>query len=267
METRKIIYTTGFKAPVNKLGLEKAAAWIDYRYAFWRRYTLNSLLNQANPNWEYWLIVNDATLEIFGYERLYEILEYDRIRIVPRDNQINAFIGAQGDYDFYMVLRLDSDDMYHKDVTDEMMSVELSDSEGLYRYVQYTHGYVYKPRNGKLKEWWRRHMTPPFFAMVYPREVWNSKVTNSDGELFDGGHEQVKSHKRKLLGPGKFCVGIQDMNMVTTIGKRTEVIDEDEKKRILKDFGVDYPEADFLESSEHDIFGLLPGGWEKTKNE
>jgi len=261
---RKVIYTTGFKAPVKKVGLEKATAWVNYRYKYWCRYTRNSILNQDNPNWEYWFIVNDDSIRILG-DSLYND---PRIKLVHRDDQIDAFKEAQGDYDFYMVLRLDSDDMYHKKVTDEMMEVDVFDEEGvLYRYVQYTHGYVYKPRNKKLKVWYRKHMTPPFFAMVYHKDVWDDKIVRSDGGLFDGGHEQVRNHKRKILGEGKFCVGVHDLNMVTTIGKRTEVTDEDKKKVILQDFGVDYPELDFIEGNTHDILNLLPGGWEKTKNE
>lgn len=267
METRKVIYTTGFKAPVNKLGFEKAVSWIDYRYDYWYRYTKNSIINQTNTNWEYWLIVTDDTIKILGEDRLADIVKDERIKLVHRNNQLAAFKEAQGNYDFYMVLRLDSDDMYRNDVTDEMMSVEVSDDEGLYRYVQYTHGYIYKPRNGKLKEWWRSHMSPPFFAMIYPKEIWDSKIDNSDGELFDGGHEQVKLHRRKLLDKGRFCVGVHDLNMVTTIGKRREIIDEEEKKLILKDFGANYPESVFFTSDIHDVFGLLPGGWSKTKNE
>jgi glycosyltransferase involved in cell wall biosynthesis len=266
MKARKIIYTTGFKAPVKKFGLESATAWVDYRYAYWYRYTRNSILNQTNPNWEYWFIVTDDTLKVLGEERIASITKDNRIKIVNRNNQIEAFKEVQGDYSFYMVLRLDSDDMYRKDVTDDMMFVKISDSEGLYRYVQYTRGYVYKPRNKKLKEWWRKHNTPPFFAIIYTQDVWNNKIVNLDGELFDGGHEQVRNHKRKLLYNGKFCVGVHDLNMVTTIGKRTE-IPEEEKKVILKDFGVDYPEPDFLESNVHNLFDLVPGGWEKTKDE
>lgn len=264
---RKVIYTTGFKAPVKKLGLKKATDWVNYRYDYWCRYTKNSILNQTNSNWEYWFIVTNDSIEILGEERLSQILEDDRIKIVRRDDQLSAFKNVQGNYDYYMVLRLDSDDMYHKDVTNEMMSVAVSDDEGLYRYIQYTHGYVYKPRNKKLKEWWRDHMTPPFFAMIYPKSVWDDKIENMDGELFDGGHEQVKLHRRNLLAAGKFCVGVHDLNMVTTIGKRKEIVDEEEKIKILSNFGVIYPEPDFLSSDSHDIFGLVPGGWGKTKDE
>lgn len=263
--SRKVIYTTGFKAPVQKLGLEKATAWTNYRYAYWYRYTRNSILNQDNQNWEYWLIVTDDTLKILG-DKL--DVGDPRIKLVHRSDQLSAFKKAQGDYDFYMVLRLDSDDMYRKDVTDEMLSVDVFDSTGVpYRYVQYLRGYVYKPRNKKLKEWWRRHMTPPFFAMVYTARTWDSKIKNSAGGLFDGGHEQVRNHSRKLLEDGRFCVGVHDMNMVTTVGKRVEILDEVKKKEILAGFGINYPEKDYLSSEAHDIFGLLPGGWEKTKEE
>jgi hypothetical protein len=267
MENRKVIYTTGFKAPISKLGIEKATSWVNYRYEYWNRYTLNSILNQVNPNWEYWFIVTEDSVNILGECKLANIIKDSRVKIVYRNNQLDAFKKAQGDYDFYMVLRLDSDDMYRKDVTDEMMSVNIFDSDGLYKYVQYLRGYVYKPRNGKLKEWWRGHMTPPFFAMIYPGKVWENKIKAKDGDIFDGGHEQVRNYKRKLLGEGKFCVGVHDMNMVTTIGKRNEIIDEDEKKSILNKFGVEYPESDFLTSDIHDVFELLPGGWNKIMNE
>lgn len=267
MESRKVIYTTGFKAPVQRFGLEKATAWTNYRYEYWNRYTKNSILNQDNPNWEYWIIMTDDSIRILGDDRLNSIIKDSRIKIVHRQEQVGAFKAAQGDYNFYMVFRLDSDDMYRNDVTDEMMSVDVFDQDGLYRYIQYTHGYVYKPRNKKLKEWWRQHMTPPFFAMIYPQDIWDSKINAGDGNLFDGGHEQVKNHKRKLLDAGRFCVGVHDLNMVTTIGKREEIVDEEQKKIILKDFGVKYPEPDFLESNVHDLFDLVPGGFEKTKDE
>jgi hypothetical protein len=171
--------------------------------------------------------------------------------------------------EFYMVLRLDSDDMYRHDVTDEMHTMSIRDEEGLYKYVQYTHGYIYKPRTSQVKEWWRKHMSPPFFARVYTKWEWDKMLANVEQkfELFDGGHEQVREHKRRLLPEGRFCVGVQEMNMVTTVGKRTEIFEEDDKRDILAKFGVIYPESDSLKSDVHDPWGLLPGGWDKTKNE
>ena len=225
-----------------------------------------SVLGQTFSDFEL-IIINDGSND--GSEEVVKKIKDKRIKYYYQENKgahntINRGIEiAKGEY----IAILNSDDMYHKDVTDEMMSVSVLDGEEPYRYVQYTHGYVYKPRNRKLKRWWRKHNTPPFFAMVYSRDTWDNKINNSDGELFDGGHEQVKNHKRKLLGEGKFCVGVHDLNMVTTIGKREEIINEEEKRLILKDFGVDYPEPDFIKANVHDLFGLVPGGWEKTKDE
>lgn len=262
MEIKKVIYTTGFKAKAlsEKKGLDVAKAWVDYRFRFWRRYTLNSLLNQTNPSWESWFIVDDVSYELLNGR--FDTIQDDRVKIVFRNNQAAAGKDA-GDYDYYVVFRLDSDDMYRSDVTDEMMNIMVVDDEGLYEYMQYTHGYIYKPRTKQLKEWWRKHMSPPFFARIYTNNEWSQMVDSGKLELFDGGHEQVRLHKRKLLEAGRFCVGIHDLNMVTTIGKRTEIFNEDEKKEILSDFGVNYPEPDFLSSEEHNLWDLLPGGWKE----
>ncbi len=262
MPNRKVIYTTGFKAEslVEKKGEDVANAWVDYRFEYFMRYTFNSLLNQNNADWEHWLIVDDHSYRILGEERIDRYLTDDRATLVFRKDQVAAGCES-GDYDYYMVLRIDSDDMYRSDVTDEMMTVEVADDTGLYSYVQYTHGYIYKPRTKQLKEWWRSHMTPPFFACIYPHVEWWSMIDQGGLELFHGGHEQVREHKRKLLGPGKFCVGIQEMNMVTTIGKRLEVVDEEEKSALLSQFGVVYPEEDCIKSDVHDPWGLLPGGF------
>ncbi len=262
MEDRKIIYTTGFKAGAltKKKGMDVAKAWVDYRFEYWKRYTLNSLLNQDNPNWEYWFITEPTAYELLD-GRLDDI-EDERIKTVFRTEQWGAANNA-GKAQYYLVLRLDSDDMYRHDVTDEMLTTGLSDDEGLYKYIQYTHGYIYKPRTTQVKEWWRKHMSPPFFARVYTKWEWDKTLANDDHqfELFDGGHEQARVYKRKLLPAGRFCVGVHDMNMVTTIGKRLEIFNEDDRKRILADFGVNYPESDFLKSEVHDPHDLLPGGF------
>lgn len=259
METRKVIYTTGFKVGglANRKGADVAEAWVDYRFEFWKRYTLNSVLNQDNSDWEYWFIVDDASYELL--DGRFDDIEDDRVKLVFRKDQVEAGADLEG-HDYYMVFRLDSDDMYRDDVTDEMMRIQIADNQGLFKYVQYTHGYVYRPRTKQVKEWWRSHMSPPFFARIYSHDEWWRMVDSGKLELFDGGHEQVRLHKRKLLGPGRFCVGIQDMNMATSVGKRTEIFDENEKQEILAQFGVDYPEPDFLESTVHDPWGVLPEG-------
>jgi hypothetical protein len=262
METRKVIYTTGFKAgSLNaKKGIDKAKIWVDYRFEFWKRYTLNSILNQENSSWEYWFIVDEVSYDLL--DGRFDAIEDERVKLVFRHDQAKAGAELEG-HDYYIVFRLDSDDMYRYDVTDEMMYMEIADTTGLFKYVQYTHGYIYKARTKQLKEWWRKHMSPPFFARIYSYNEWWRMIDSGELELFDGGHEQVRLHKRRLLAPGKFCVGVQDMNMVTTLGKRTEILDEDEKKEILSGFGVDYPESDFLDSEHHDPWGLLPGGWKE----
>jgi hypothetical protein len=258
---RKVIYTTGFKVQrlSDKKGPDKAKLWVDYRYEVWKRYTLNSILNQNNPNWEYWFIVDDLSHELLG-DRVDEIKQAG-VNVVFRYHEIEQAKKVEP-ADYYMVLRLDSDDMYRQDVTDEMLTCPITDGHGLFRYVQYLFGYVYKPNTGQVKEWWRRHMSPPFFARIYPNQEWFGMVDADNFTLFDGGHEQVRLYKRTFLGRGRFCVGIHYMNMVTHIGKRTEIFDGDEKKRIMAGFGVDYPEPDFLSSENPDIWEMLPNGWQ-----
>jgi len=264
MENRKVIYTTGFKAGglYKMKGSDVAKAWVDYRFEHWKRYTLNSLLNQTNPNWTYWFIVDDMSYELL--DGRFNSIQDDRVKLVFRPKQWYAAKEVEP-AKFYMVLRLDSDDMYRKDVTDEMHTTSIKDEEGLYKYVQYTHGYIYKPRTKQVKEWWRQHMSPPFFARVYSKWEWDKMLANNERkfELFDGGHEQAREYKRRLLPEGRFCVGVQEMNMVTTIGKRTEIFDEDEKKNILAGFGVNYPELGYIKSDVHDPWNLLPGGYKE----
>ena len=262
MGNRKIIYTTGFKTGslYKKKGVDIARIWVDYRFNFWKRYTLNSILNQSNKDWEYWFIVDDTSYNLL--DGRFDLIQDPRIKLVFRNDQVSAGRDT-GNYDYYIVFRLDSDDMYRYDVTDESMNIEFESDDGLYKYIQYTHGYIYKASTKQLKEWWRRHMTPPFFARIYTNNEWSRMIGSDKLELFDGGHEQVRLYKRKLLDSGRFCVGIHDLNMVTTLGKRTEVFDENNKKKILYGFGVNYPETDFLSSSEHDPWGLLPGGWKE----
>lgn len=260
MGTRKIIYTTGFKAGglSQKKGLDTAKAWVDYRFEFWMRYTYNSVLNQDNPDWEYWFIVDETSHNLLG-ER-FDRIEDDRVKVVFRHDQL-APAKEAGDYDYYMVLRLDSDDMYHHAVTDDMMTVLVDDGRSLYRYVQYIYGYIYKPGTKQLKHWWRSHMSPPFFARVFPNWEWEQMIGNKNIVLNDGGHAEARRFKRNILGRGKFLVGVHEANMVTTVGKRPEIFDEEEKRKILAEFGVDYPETDLLKSDVHDPWGLLPGGY------
>mgnify|MGYP001575259518 CR=1 FL=1 len=137
--------------------------------------------------------------------------------------------------DFVYVTRIDSDDMFHKDVVKELQDVKPQ-----YKAVTIRKGYVFNRITRELSEW-SPTTNPPFHTIIFPYDVFFDAEKHLQ---YLGGyrsHEDVvKLYDYTSLKGRRYCVVTHNAHISTTYNHRFrgEVIKN--KKKILLDFGLDF---------------------------
>ncbi len=133
--------------------------------------------------------------------------------------------------DFVYLTRIDSDDMFHKDVVKELQAIKPN-----HKAITIQKGYVYNRITRELSEW-SPTTNPPFHTIIFPYDVFFDPQKYLE---YMGGyrtHEDVtKLYDYVSLKGRKYCVLTHTANISTTYTHRfrTNVVN----KRILKDFGI-----------------------------
>lgn len=204
--------------------------WIVPRFKIWKETCLMSILNQSYENFKYYFCCDPLTKDIIDplFSEIKDprvILQYsgtDEARKRIHD------IGSSGEQ--IISIRLDSDDMYHKDAVSELIT------EGrVQQWFAWVEGYGFNYKTRKLYHY-KCHNIGPFFAhrYIYPNEFKKKPMVT------EIAHDLIKQKNPKILSVGKFIVGITGMN--TTSRERSKLFYEEilgnEKSQILKDYGL-----------------------------
>ena len=215
--------------------------WWKYRLSFYENFTLNSIVNQTNKNF-YLLMTIDHRLplkieleEILKRSGLKYLLVNKTIKDDLKD-KMSTLVGSS----YVYTTRIDTDDVFHKDVVDEIQRYEYSEK----RTLIYQKGYCYDVVNNRLQHYFAK--SPPFSTSMFTREIF---VDDSKRNEYIGvkSHDQLfKNTKSIVLSENKYIVLIHNRNLdsVYLEGKRAEnlkryTISENEHNGILKDFNID----------------------------
>ena len=224
--------------------------WLEERFAFFRDYTLKSLLGQTFKDYDIWMLCG---LWRKRYTDKYPW--HERLKIVY-DSGVSKL--ERIDADYISITRIDSDDLMHKDAMQEIkneveQAVDSIDKKGFLIFRDNLCWNMVEGNNFVSKH---VRVHPPFFTEIFPKKVYKNK------ELFSSmtGHPHGKAHVDadyyKALSVNKICVVKHYHNNSNVKHNREPVImseerwqdnlkkgkviskDKDVMKGYLKDFGV-----------------------------
>lgn len=168
--------------------------WVAKRYHFMFETALNSLISQTNPSP---ILVEVAP----QFRSIIDDLVKDRplpalatlIEKVP-GWRINPDV-IQKNADMYYLTRLDSDDLYHNSVADEIKKTTVNSGV---RTLLYQKGFVHQWKTSRIMPYY--HSNPPFYTDIFTK----SEIFHNKGPKRRGHH--IRLGNAKILSPGKFVV-------------------------------------------------------------
>lgn len=212
----KILYWTAFnrwlanKEKYERTGKTHPALtpeWIYYRHQLWRVTALHSVQNQTKANWDYAIGCNEKT----------EHITADLFSGVPQVRALHSKAASQKwlekalkGYDIAIVVRLDSDDMYHPDVTQEVYENALR----IEPYLMWKYGYGRDIIKNRLYTY-NTIRSGPFFAHRYTAQFLLDR-----GTMGEPHHHIIWRKQPYLLSPGKFIVSLHDKNLSSKTGMK-----------------------------------------------
>lgn len=221
MKTKHYVVIFLYQKPLSGNGIP----WLVERISLARRTSILSLQNQTNQGFEIVIVTNKESLpilkDLLGKQYTYIITKKDRRKVLDKSL-----------YDRVYITRLDSDDMYHPTVIQDIKTIKLHDATGLAN----KDGFLYNVHSGKLAKF--HHKSSAFQTVVHIGSQWQ----NVRGlGLYE--HQKLwDKHKVKILPPWKYLYIIHDRN--DSSGNRLfkscwcgEIIKDDrEKHQILGSF-------------------------------
>jgi len=175
---RKVIVWT----PINTSGhfpkLENDPKWMDRRCEIMNKYVIPSMRGQTDQAFEWWIEVREDTLDYIK-PRL-NLDGMDNVRVLPRpivtdhkkgknaawereDKHIRGLI----DSDYFFEVRLNSDDMYHKDFIKTLQTMTIKDTT---QVILPRAGFYWHLKGNKLYK--TKHVSPPFYCLIYDLAQW-----------------------------------------------------------------------------------------------
>lgn len=222
---------------------EDPNAWWTHRLDIYEHFCLASLKNQTNKNF---LI----TMTLKGYSVNFR----DRIKKMLDDSGLQYTMRVIGEttheemmkpyadkYDIVYHTRIDTDDMFHKDVVSEIQSYEYSPR----RALVYQKGYCYECRENKLQNYFMPG--PPFSTIMFPMSIYIDEKKQDAYKGFRSHDALVNVMPYLILSENKYIVNVHGTNRITiynddrTIfkGHENEVnIPTEQIDGILVNFGI-----------------------------
>lgn len=182
--------------------------WIHYRHQLWRVTALHSIQNQTKSDWDYAIGCNEQTANLtrtlFG--------NIPQVKALHSKHESQAWLNrVLSGYDTAIVIRIDSDDMYHPDVAQEVYdNAQRPDAN----YMMWRHGYGRDIRTGKLYNY-NTIKSGPFFTHRYPASFLLDR-----GTMGEPHHHIIWRKNPVLLSPGKFIVTLHDFNLSSKTGMK-----------------------------------------------
>ena len=221
--------------------LNKPLEWWQHRLKIFEHYTVNSLKCQTNKDFyitmalrnqfpeelknELWAILNRADIPYLTiYPDEPKDIEEKFEKYIPPSKYIHA-------------TRIDSDDLFHQDVVEEIQQHEFAHRRALI----FQKGYCFDAVNNQLQHY--KAMSPPNFTIIYPREIFYNQE-KLRAYLSVEGHDQIYSNMNSvLLSKNKYLIlihGIKNRSVYAKDAYQLErySIPVDQHESILNNFNI-----------------------------
>jgi len=198
-------------------------AWWTRRADLFKRFTLRSLEQQSDRDFEVWCGVASITSPMAGPLRnvIAESSLGDRISIYEHDVEetmgrgqgpvwsavIDALSAGETTFCF-----LDSDDMYHRDFISRVRAVQKR--PGLVIYCQ--QGFIVDEAMRCMHVYDPQKCPAPFFARYYPGDIDDLDEYEEEHDFLDVHSHLLQHEVRESIGHGLYCVLIHGANSTST---------------------------------------------------
>ena len=221
--------------------VKKTHDWWVYRLKILENFIIQSLINQSNKEFCYVIYLKKCfpddlvpvlrnILERSGLK--YSIIYYDKEGDI--ENRIkNDF----GEAKYIYSTRIDTDDLFHKDVVKEIQEYDFS----WRRALIYQSGYCYDCVNKRMRHHYM--ICPPFHTIMYPYEIYIDIKKEEEYRNSKGGHDRIIHDMNSvILSDNKYIVLFHNQNNRSRYTEKNELkfinIPENEHENILKDFNI-----------------------------
>ena len=237
------IFLILFNTKMPELGNNTNPKWLDYRLDIFQRYTLRSLISQTDGIFRIWMICEEGSEDIL-MPKIEAMKKQDPMTAVVDfvfDEQAACDPLLDNQQPIYF-LKLDSDDMYHRDTirkTKEILG-PLSDMPML----MFCNGYVYDIRTGRISEF--EQWSPPNIVVKYNRgtftvDSFRSRCRCNITKVRDRFHPLLNADRMVCCLDHKMNLHSDPRRKGMEAGKRTGQRDYRHQVRvpaILKEFGI-----------------------------
>lgn len=205
--------------------------WIEERIRVFMRFTLKSLKAQTNQNFLTLIRYENKSSDIIAnvlnqYPRL-----PDNIKFVTKSEYEKSVIEKIKGFKYLYLLRLDSDDMYHKSFIQQLYDYKHDIST---EAIINQNGYIYDSIKNQMARF--PHKSPNYYALVYKVDEYMS------GKRYriPGGHPNViKLLNHEIIKRPNYIRLVHSINDSSTfrLANRKNIINDKNKiKEILNDF-------------------------------
>jgi len=230
---KKIIIQSGFNVmgtnKVNELNEE----WLKYRIMLFKGYCLKSLKAQTNQWFTFLLRCRDETIPFIKKE-MGDVLP-ENVLIVGVAEFHKRIEELTKGYEYFYLVRVDSDDMYEKNFVDLLHNYSPKpETEILIN--QYC--YNYEIKSGRLASFF--YKSPQSYVLIYKPE----EYVKGKRYYLKGGHGGAILLKHEFLSGTNYMDTVHKTNSCSIFhppnwDKWEEIEDKEEIKKILSNFGVE----------------------------
>lgn len=238
MKKKKIIVSIKFNNwAYGPTSIERLSeSWIKYRISIFMNYTLKSLVNQTNQDFTT-VIQYDEKSEKTITEELKKYKKLPENIIFTSSKNSKALIDQLIiGFDQLYLVRLDSDDMYHKSFIDYLHNFTPKE-ETMVLINQ--HGYIYDAVQNEITTTYRK--SPPFYVLIYKTKDYleGNRYSNI------GGHTAMIKLPHEIFDERNFTIVVHSKNVLTKFNTRKSennydgddvIVDPKKINLILKDF-------------------------------
>jgi putative rhamnosyltransferase len=205
--------------------------WIEKRIDIFMKYTLKSLKLQTNQNFFALLKYEDISKDIIesvlsNYPKLPE-----NIKFIKKSNFENMVIKNIQGYDYLYLVRLDSDDLYHKSFIQQMYDYKHDITTEV---IINQNGYIYDSIKKRLARF--PHKSPNYYTLIYKAKDY----IKGKRYIIPGGHPNViKLLNHETIKKSNYIRNVHSTNDSSSfrLAHSKNIINNSKKiKQILSEF-------------------------------
>lgn len=227
MKKKIIIISSLNTMNFKKKRLEKE--WIDYRIDIFMKFTMKSLKQQTNQDFQAFILYEKESEVILKealakYEKLPDNIQFTTLK---ESKQIADNIRG---YDFLYLVRIDSDDMYHKSYIQKLHDYMPKEET---QVLINQNGYLYDSLNHRLSKYYNESPSP--YTLIYKTKDY---LANFRYKL-QGGHPGAIKLPHEIMDGINFVVTVHAQNTSTQFRPKNHagaITDPIKVNQILEDY-------------------------------